>query len=57
MDEVHLLVCPWLAGGSSPRSPFVADDLAPGATGTPLERVAVESFDNGPVLLSYRVAR
>lgn len=57
MDEVHLLVCPWLAGGSSPRSPFVADDLAPGATGTPLERVAVESFDDGPVPLSYRVAR
>ena len=57
VDEVHLLVCPWLAGGSSPRSSFVADDLAPGATGSPLERVAVESFDDGSVLLSYRVAR
>lgn len=57
VDEVHLRVCPWLAGGSSPRSSFVADDLGPGATGTPLERVAVESFDDGSVLLSYRVAR
>jgi 2,5-diamino-6-(ribosylamino)-4(3H)-pyrimidinone 5'-phosphate reductase len=57
VDEVHLLVCPWLAGGSSPRSSFVADDLAPDAPGTPLKRVAVESFDDGTVLLSYRVAR
>ncbi len=57
VDEVHLLVCPWLAGGSSPRSSFVADDLAPGAPGTPLEGVAVEPFDDGSVLLSYRAAR
>ncbi|NLX48816.1 MAG: RibD family protein [Methanospirillum sp.] len=57
VDEVHLLVCPWLAGGSSPRSSFVADDLAPGAPGTPLERVAVEPFDDGTVLLSYRAVR
>lgn len=57
VDEVHLLVCPWLAGGSSPRSSFVADDLAPGVPGTPLEQVAVESFDDGSVLLSYRVTQ
>ena len=57
VNEVHLLVCPWLAGGSSPRSSFVADDLAPGATGTPLERIGIEPFEGGTVLLSYRVAR
>ena len=57
VDEVHLLVCPWLSGGSSPRMSFVADDLAPGATGTRLERTGVEPFDDGAVLLSYRVAR
>lgn len=57
VDEVHLLVCPWLAGGSSPRSSFVADDLAPGAPGTPLRRIGVEPFEDGTVLLSYRVAR
>jgi 2,5-diamino-6-(ribosylamino)-4(3H)-pyrimidinone 5'-phosphate reductase len=57
VDEVHLLVCPWLSGGSSPRSSFVADDLAPGAPGTKLERTAIEQFEDGAVLLSYRVAR
>ena len=57
VDEVHLLVCPWLAGGSSPRSSFVADDLAPGAHGTELERTAIEPFEDGAVLLSYRVTR
>ncbi len=57
VDEVHMLVCPCLSGGTSPRSPFVADDLAPGAFGTKLERTAVEPFEDGAVLLSYRVAR
>ncbi len=57
VDEVHLLVCPWLSGGSSPRSAFVADDLAPDALGTKLERMAVEQFEDGAVLLSYRAAR
>jgi 2,5-diamino-6-(ribosylamino)-4(3H)-pyrimidinone 5'-phosphate reductase len=57
VDEVHLLVCPWLPGGSSPRSSFVADDLAPGASGARLERTGVDLFDDGAVLLSYRVAR
>ncbi|MEN6340996.1 MAG: RibD family protein [Methanospirillum sp.] len=57
VDEVHLLVCPWLSGGTSPRSSFVADDLAPGAPGTRLERTAVEPFEDGAVLLSYRIGR
>lgn len=57
VDEVHLLVCPWLSGGTSPRSSFVADDLAPDALGTKLERTAVEQFEDGDVLISYRVAR
>lgn len=57
VDEVHLLVCPVLSGGSSPRSSFVADDLAPGEEGVRLERTGVEAFDDGTVLLSYRVAR
>ena len=57
VDEVHLLVCPWLSGGTSPRSSFIADDLTPDALGTKLERTAVEPFDDGAVLLSYRVAR
>ena len=57
VDEVHLLVCPRLAGGESPRSSFVANDLAPGTLGTKLERTAVEPFEDGSVLLSYRVAR
>lgn len=57
VDEVHLLVCPWLAGGMSPRSSFVADDLAPDAPGTRLESIGVESFADGAVLLSYRVVR
>jgi 2,5-diamino-6-(ribosylamino)-4(3H)-pyrimidinone 5'-phosphate reductase len=57
VDEVHLLVVPWLAGGMSPRSSFVADDLAPDTPGTRLERTAVEPFEDGSVLLSYRVAR
>lgn len=57
VDEVHLLVCPVLSGGSSPRSAFVADDLAPGERGVRLERTGVEAFDDGTVLLSYRVAR
>lgn len=56
VDEVHLLVCPWLSGGSSPRSSFVADDLAPGAPGTKLERTAIVLFEDGAVLLSYLVA-
>ncbi len=57
VDEVHLLVCPWLSGGTSPRSSFIADDLAPDVRGTKLERTAVEPFEEGAVLLSYRVAR
>lgn len=57
MDEVHLLVCPRLSGGSSPRSAFVTDDLPPDSLGTRLERMAVEPFDDGAVLLSYRVPR
>jgi 2,5-diamino-6-(ribosylamino)-4(3H)-pyrimidinone 5'-phosphate reductase len=57
VDEVHLLVCPWLAGGTSPRSSFITDDLAPDASGTRLEPLGVESFEDGAVLLSYRVAR
>jgi 2,5-diamino-6-(ribosylamino)-4(3H)-pyrimidinone 5'-phosphate reductase len=57
VDEVHLLVCPVLAGGVSPRAAFVADDLAPGEEGLRLERTGVEAFDDGTVLLSYRAAR
>lgn len=57
VDEVHLLICPWLSGGTTPRSSFVADDLAPGETGVRLERTAVEPFEDGTVLLSYRAVR
>jgi 2,5-diamino-6-(ribosylamino)-4(3H)-pyrimidinone 5'-phosphate reductase len=57
VDEVHLLVHPRLSGGTSPRSSFVADDLPLGELGTRLERTAVEPFEDGTVLLSYRVAR
>jgi len=56
VDEVHLLVSPWLAGGTSPRTSFVANDLAPGEAGLRLERTGVEPFGDGTVLLSYRLA-
>ena len=54
IDEVHLLVCPWLVGGVGPRSAF-ADDLAAEGQGARLERIGVEPFEDGSVLLSYRV--
>lgn len=57
VDEVHLLVCPWLAGGTSPRASFVTEDLPFGSPGTRLERTGVETFEDGSVLLSYDIQR
>ncbi|KAF5073249.1 hypothetical protein DSECCO2_193710 [anaerobic digester metagenome] len=57
IDEVHVLVCPYIVGGQGPR--FFSDGapVLEGADQPRLERTGVEPADDGTVLLSYRVER
>ncbi len=57
VDEVSLLVTPALVGGTTPRSFFVAPDLASPEGVIPLKLAHFEKFDDGTLWLRYEVAR
>lgn len=56
VDEVSLLVHPYLVGGTSPRSPYRAEDLRPGADAVPARLSSVEQVADGLVWLRYEVS-
>jgi 2,5-diamino-6-(ribosylamino)-4(3H)-pyrimidinone 5'-phosphate reductase len=56
VDEVSLLVHPYLVGGTSPRSPYLAEDLRPGADAVPARLSSVEQVADGLVWLRYEVS-
>lgn len=53
IDEVSVVISPELVGGTSPRSLFVAPDLAAAEGVIPLRLVHVEEFKGGFVWLRY----
>jgi len=55
VDEVSVLVGPYLVGGTSPRSMFVAPDLASPDGVIPLRLIAVEQMRGDIVWLRYEV--
>ena len=57
VDEVSVLVGPCLVGGTSPRSMFVAPDLASPEGVIPLKLIAVEQLRGDFVWLRYEVVR
>lgn len=57
VDEVSLLVHPYLVGGTSPRSFFQAPDLTSAEGVIPLKLTHVERQDNGTLWLRYQVVR
>ena len=56
VDEVSLLVHPYLVGGTLPRSLYRAEDLAPGAEAVPARLSSVEEVAEGLVWLRYEVS-
>lgn len=56
VDEVSLLVHPYLVGGTSPRSSYRAEDLEPGAQAVPARLSSVEQVADGLVWLRYEVS-
>jgi 2,5-diamino-6-(ribosylamino)-4(3H)-pyrimidinone 5'-phosphate reductase len=57
VDEVSVLLAPLLVGGQSPRSLFVAPDVASPEQTIPLRLTHVEQVGEGRVWLRYQVAR
>jgi len=57
VDEVSVLLCPVLVGGRSPRSFFVAPDLASRDGMLPLKLTHVDTLDDGVIWLRYQVTR
>ncbi len=57
VDEVSILICPSLVGGTSPRSLFRAPDLTSPEGVIPLSLEAVERLEGDVVWLRYRVTR
>jgi len=57
VDEVSVLVGPYLVGGTSPRSMFVAPDLASPEGVIPLKLIAVEKMRGDIIWLRYEVVR
>jgi len=55
VDEVSVLVGPCLVGGASPRSMFVAPDLASPDGVIPLKLIAVERMRGDIIWLRYKV--
>ena len=55
VSEVHLLVHPFLVGGTSNRSMFIAPDLGEGGKVTDLELIGTRKFDGGRLYLRYKV--
>ena len=57
VDEVSVLIAPCLTGGTTPRSIFVAPDLASSEGVIPLRLIHVENVRDGVVWLRYEVIR
>jgi 2,5-diamino-6-(ribosylamino)-4(3H)-pyrimidinone 5'-phosphate reductase len=57
VDEVSVLVSPYLVGGVTPKSFFRAPDLTDAADVIGLELIAVEELRDGVVWLKYKVLR
>ena len=57
VDEVSVLVSPSLAGGTTPRSMFVAPDLTSPEGVIPLKLTHVETVKNDAVWLRYEVVK
>ena len=57
MDEIALILNPCLTGGVSPRSLFVADDLASRDGVIPLSLKGIEELRDGYLWLQYEVIK
>jgi 2,5-diamino-6-(ribosylamino)-4(3H)-pyrimidinone 5'-phosphate reductase len=57
VDEVSVLICPYLVGGLSPRSIYRAADLESQEAAVPLRLLAVEQLGDDVVWLRYEVVR
>ncbi len=57
VDEVSVLISPCLVGGTTPRSLFVAPDLATPDGAIPLRLLDVQRLRGDTVWLRYEIAR
>jgi 2,5-diamino-6-(ribosylamino)-4(3H)-pyrimidinone 5'-phosphate reductase len=55
VTEVHLLVHPYLVGGTSNKSMFIAPDLGEDQKAADLELIGTRRFDGGLLYLRYRI--
>lgn len=57
VDEVSVLICPTLVGGTTPRTMFTASDLTSEAGVIPLQLTQVERLKDKYVWLRYQVVK